>query len=52
MINKVVFVANYFPIFLVTLVVFMVMNLILLPFAYIKTILHKITLLRRYRGAV
>ena len=52
MINKVVFVANYFPIFLVTLIIFMAMNLVLLPFAYLKTIFHKITLLRRYRGAV
>ena len=51
-INRVVFVINYFPIFLLTLVIFMAMNLILLPFAYLKTILHKITLLRRYRGSV
>jgi len=33
------------------LAVFMTVNLALVPFAYVKTLIHKVTLYRHYRGA-
>ena len=49
--NKFIFVINYTPIFLLTLVLFVVVNLLLLPLAYFKTIYHKWALFKLYRGA-
>ena len=49
-INRFIFVVNYVPIFLLTLVLFVTVNLLLLPLAYFKTIYHKYTLLKLYRG--
>ena len=49
-INNFCFKIVYFPVSIILLVIFMTANLILLPFAYIKTIVHKFLLLRRYRG--
>ena len=43
-INKFIFVLNYTPLFLITLVLFVAVNLLLLPFAYLKTIVHKYAL--------
>ena len=40
----------YFPISLMLLAIFMAVNLILLPFAYIKTIIHKSLLFKRYKS--
>ena len=40
----------YFPISLIVLVVFMVVNALLLPFAYCKTVYHKTLLFIRYRS--
>ena len=36
---------------IVLVAVFMAVNLVLLPFAYLKTIVHKIRLFRIYRGS-
>lgn len=41
----------YFPVALCTLAFFMVVNLILLPFAYLKTVVHKFAILRRYKSS-
>lgn len=41
----------YFPVALFALAFFMVVNLVLLPFAYLKTVAHKFAILRRYKGA-
>ena len=49
-INKFIFVINYIPIFLLALVLFVTVNLLLLPLAYFKTIYHKYTLFKLYRG--
>ena len=49
-INQVCFVIAYVPVFLVCLAFFMISNLLLLPFAYLKTIVHKATLMRRYKS--
>ena len=49
-VNELAFKIFYFPISLVVLSVFMAVNLILLPIAYGKTLIHKIVLYRRYRG--
>lgn len=50
MINQVFFIMVYAPISLVTLSLFMAVNLALLPFAYLKTLVHKIVLWRVYKG--
>ena len=49
-INHVAYIIVYAPISLVILLVFMCVNLILLPFAYLMTVVHKVILLRRYRS--
>ena len=49
-INRICFVIVYFPISAVVLVLFMAVNLALLPFAYLKTLAHKMSLLRRYKS--
>ena len=49
--NNVVFCINYLPVSIVVLAVFMAVNLILLPFAYFKTVAHKIALVNRLKNA-
>ena len=41
----------YFPVMLVLLVIFITVNLVLIPIAYLKTIAHKIALLSRFKSA-
>ena len=48
--NKIAFMIVYTPVFLVLLVVFIAVNALLIPFAYAKTILHKINLLATYKS--
>ena len=48
-INDVCFLFVYFPIGIFCLLVFIIVNLILLPIAFIKTIVHKAILLYRFR---
>ena len=50
LVNQVCFVISYMPPFLVCLGFFMIGNFVMLPFAYLKTILHKAALMRRYRS--
>ena len=50
-ISKVCFLIAFCPLAIVILAYFMAVNLILLPFAYVKTIVHKAFLLNSYRGA-
>lgn len=49
-INRMVFLIVYLPISLVVLAVFVAVNLAMLPFAYLKTLVHKVALLRRYKA--
>ena len=49
-VNRTAYFIVYAPISLVILIVFMCVNLMLLPFAYIMTVVHKVILLRRYRS--
>ena len=49
-INHAAYIIVYAPISVIILLVFMCVNLILLPFAYIVTVVHKVILLRRYRS--
>ena len=49
-INNAVFMIVYFPVSIFMLMLFMAVNLILLPFAYVKTVVHKVVILQRYRG--
>ena len=49
-INQVGFVIAYLPVSLICLAFFMISNLLFLPFAYLKTIGHKATLMRRYKS--
>ena len=49
-INEVLFFIAYSFIMPFLLALFISVNLILLPFAYLKTILHKILLVKSYRG--
>ena len=41
----------YFPVALTVLAVFMIVNLVLLPFAYLMTVVHKAMLLKRYKSS-
>jgi len=41
----------YFPLILVLSIVFIVANVILIPFAYIKTLIHKISLFARKQSS-
>lgn len=50
MVTFYVWVLVYFPIALIVLSMFITVNLVLLPFAYLKTLVHKATLLKRYRA--
>lgn len=50
LINQICFHIVYFPLSLVLLAVFMAVNVALLPFAYVKTIVHKALLLKRYKS--
>ena len=50
LVNQVCFVISYMPIFLVCLVFFMIGNLVMLPFAYLKTIVHKAALMHHYKS--
>lgn len=49
-INMVIFYICYTPVFLVVLAIFIAVNIVLIPFAYLKTVAHKIALLRRFKG--
>ena len=40
----------YFPLSVLVLAVFMAVNALLIPFAYLKTVYHKMLLLKRYRS--
>lgn len=40
----------YFPVMLCTLLLFVTVNLLLIPVAYFKTLVHKIALLKRFRS--
>ena len=46
----VIFYICYTPVFLVVLAIFIAVNIVLIPFAYLKTVAHKIALLRRFKG--
>ena len=50
-INEMAFKIFYFPITVLVLSTFMFVNLLLLPIAYVKTIIHKAMLFRRYRSS-
>ena len=50
-INEVACHVVYFPFSVFLLALFMLVNAALIPFAYLKTVLHKILLLSRYRSA-
>ena len=41
----------YFPVMVFLLIIFMAVNLVLIPLAYLKTIGHKVALLSRYRSS-
>ena len=49
-INQFCFYFVYFPLSLCVLVIFMTVNAVLIPFAYVKTVIHKALLLGRYRS--
>ena len=49
-INHVCFLIVYFPISLILLAIFIAVNLLLTPFAYIKTVTHKVLLFKRYKS--
>ena len=49
-INNVFFLFVYFPISLVLLAIFMSVNMALIPYAYVKTIIHKSLLVSRYKS--
>ena len=49
-INEWAFKIYYFPITLVVLAVFMVVNLVLLPIAFFKTVMHKFLLFKIYKS--
>ena len=40
----------YFPVMLCVLLLFVTVNLLLIPVAYFKTLVHKIALLKRFRS--
>jgi len=50
-INGVCYYLVYSPLSLLILAIFVVVNLILLPFAYLKTVLHKTLLATRYNSS-
>ena len=50
-INKFCFILVYAPFSLVLVVVFISVNLLLLPIAYFKTLIHKALLFQRYRNS-
>ena len=49
-INNFVFHIAYSVVAMITLPIFLAVNLALLPFAYLKTVAHKFTLWRHYKG--
>ena len=46
--NNIAFVIIYSPVFFVLLLVFIAVNALLIPFAYVKTVVHKIKLNATY----
>jgi len=50
MVTFYVWVVVYLPIALIVLSLFITVNLVLLPFAYLKTLVHKAALMKRYRA--
>ena len=48
--NQVLFRIVFAPISLIVLAIFMAVNMTLLPFAYMKTLVHKILLMRKYKS--
>ena len=50
LINNICFNIVYFPMALVLLLIFVTVNALLMPFAYMKTLIHKSLLLRRYKS--
>ena len=50
LINNICFNIVYFPFALVLLVIFITVNAVLIPFAYLKTLIHKSSLLSRYKS--
>ena len=51
MINEVCCQIAYFPILLVLSTIFITVNAVLIPFAYVKTVIHKAMLLSTYKSA-
>ena len=49
-INEWAFKIYYFPITVVVLAIFIAVNLVLLPIAFFKTVLHKFLLFKKYKG--
>ena len=50
LINEWAFKIYYFPITLIVISIFMIVNLALVPIAYLKTVGHKLLLLKKYRS--
>ena len=51
MINEVCCQIAYFPLLLILSIIFVTVNAVLIPFAYIKTVIHKAILLSTYKSA-
>ena len=48
--NRFLWVIVYFPLSLMVLALFIAVNLVLLPLAYLKTVVHKAALFKRYKA--